>query len=118
MVHGVHRDSTTRIAGFHKALYEQRHAFHFSKLRDWLDYSEVSCTISRVNKPLLIQLLSHSKSTVKLVEWSFPIFSLQESDSEGELFRRATLVRRKRGHHPHLKRRLSQQFPNCDGRGD
>ena len=42
----VHRDNTARIVDFHESLYEQRHAFHFSKVRDWLDYNEVGCAVS------------------------------------------------------------------------
>ena len=44
-VRDAHRESVVRIAAFHTSLYEQRHAFHFRKVREWLDYSEVGFSI-------------------------------------------------------------------------
>ena len=40
-VHDAHEELTMHIATFLKSLYEQRHAFHFSKVREWLDYNKV-----------------------------------------------------------------------------
>ena len=70
----IHRDNTVRIAELHKSLYEQRHAFHFSKVHDWLDYNEVGCAVSEIYSLILITSISRSKSIVNLVEWSFAIF--------------------------------------------
>ena len=52
-IRDAHREGTLRITAFHKSLYEQKHAFHFSKVREWLNYSKVKDSICEALTVLL-----------------------------------------------------------------
>ena len=48
-VYDAYWDTTAHISSYQKSLYEQRHAFYFRKVHEWLDYIDVSCSVQALS---------------------------------------------------------------------